>query len=149
MPEKSKTTCFSKAAEFVVGANFEPPIGGTSLMGDKPVSWELVADGSSYQKYLDTPVYLDAMTKSDTSKQMTDENGVSQVQLTGKPQPKSLENMKVVPLQKTVVLRASIAQEKMDFKEDFKNDSSPFKAVSKKLRELDAPPKGSTEAPKP
>ena len=116
LPNAKKINCVGKALELGTGIKFSVPKNGA--MADKPVSWELLTEGTGYRKYVNTPVYLDALDKSDTSRQSTDSSGISKVKLTGKPQASNLENEAVVPIPKSVVLRVGVATEKMDLKED-------------------------------
>ncbi len=116
MENSELLNCAGKAISLTTGVSFSVPKGGP--MTDKPVSWEVVMTGDRYNKYANTPVWVDALTKSDISKQFTNADGESKIKLTGKPQPKDLEKEPVVPLAKKADLRVSIALEKMKFKED-------------------------------
>ncbi len=107
--------CSSKAIELATGIRFGIP--KNEALGEKPVSWEIMT-APGVKNIIDTPVTMDALDRGDTSKQRTDKNGESKIKLTGKPQPQDLTGEKVVPIRKTVDLKASIALENMDFKND-------------------------------
>ncbi len=108
--------CAGRSLSIATGVNFSVPKGGP--MKDKPVAWEVVMSGNRYEKYENTPVWVDAPNRSDASRQFTNSDGISEIKLTGKPQRKNLESEPVVPLARKVDLNISIATEKMDAAKD-------------------------------
>lgn len=108
--------CVAKLGDVLTGVDLTIPDGGP--MADVPVEWSVLLEGKGITRYTGVPVWVDATTRSDISRQKTDSNGKSTIKLTGKPQPQNLEGKPVVPLPKTVRLRATIALEKMDAAKD-------------------------------
>lgn len=117
--DKQKTdniNCAGKVAEFYTGIKFSLPKPGS--MADNPVGWELTAGTGIKNLNRDSPVLLDSLDHTDTSKQKTDANGESKVKLTGKPQPEDLTERKVIQIGKSVGLRVTVALERMKFGDD-------------------------------
>lgn len=108
--------CMGKAFGTATGVNFSVPKGGP-LKG-VPVEWEVLLTGKGYERFTSVPTFIDAADRGDISRQHTDDKGESTVKLTGKPQPTDLSNQPVVPLPKTVRLKAKVAVDKMDAKND-------------------------------
>lgn len=115
-PRTQIINCVAKAFDTATGIDLSIPDGGP--MADVPVEWSVLLEGRGISRYTDVPVWVDATTRSDISRQKTDSSGKSTIRLTGKPQPRDMENEPVVPMPKTVRLRATMALEKMDAAKD-------------------------------
>jgi hypothetical protein len=117
IPDSDAINCAGKALGIATGGlSFSVPKNGP--FADVPVTWEIVASGST--ETLATPVYISSKDEkhSDVSKQVTNSAGESSVVLTGKPQKIDMTNLPVVPLPKRVDLRLSIAMENMKLGND-------------------------------
>lgn len=110
--------CVGKAIKNVSGLEVEVPKDGP--LGEVPVKWEVMLEGSGYSRYTGYPVLVDAVdpVRRDISRQKTDKQGVNKIKLTGKPQAKNLEREPLVPKDKKADLTVSVATEDMDAKDD-------------------------------
>lgn len=110
--------CVGKAVKTATGLEVEVPKDGP--LKEVPVKWQPVVEGRGYSKFGGYPVILNAVdaTRRDLSRQMTDGLGENKIKLTGKPQPKNLEQEPVVPKAKKADLTVSVATENMDASED-------------------------------
>lgn len=108
--------CLGSALGTATGVTFGVPKGGP--MSGVGVTWQVQLTGEGYRRYTSVPVFVDAVTRDDISRQVTDDKGENTIKLTGKPQPYDLTGKAVVPLPKTVKLSAQVALDKIDAKKD-------------------------------